>query len=294
VHEMDVLVVGALHHDVIVNAPRMPELDETLNGQSVAYALGGKGGNQALSAARHGARTAFAGSIGNDEAGRSMKEQLASGGVDVAQIATHETLASGMSVAIVTANGDYGAVIVSAANEAIDAANIAIPKGLKWLILQNEVLPDINLAVAKKAKQSGAKVMLNAAPARDLDSKLMELVDVLIVNRVEAKAIGKVELNTQATVIETRGGDGLSLLLPNKASEFLPAFKVPVISSHGAGDCFVGALAARLCASDTIENAALYASAAAALHVSSSAETRATITQHDVFKLMETRHAYWH
>jgi ribokinase len=291
---MDILVVGALHHDVIVNAPRLPELDETLKGESVAYALGGKGGNQALSAARHSAKTGFAGCIGADEAGQSMKAQLASGGVDVSQIVSHHTLASGMSVAIVTANGDYGAVIVSAANEAINASDILIPAGLKWLILQNEVLPDINLAVAVKASSAGAKVILNAAPARALDAKLMELVDVLIVNRVEAKALGTAIFASRGAVIETRGGEGLNLLPTGGGSEFIPAFKVPVVSTHGAGDCFVGALAARLCAGAALKEAALYASAAAALHVSSNAEARDTITPNDVFKLMETSHADGH
>jgi ribokinase len=291
---MDILVVGALHHDVIVNAPRLPELDETLKGQSVAYALGGKGGNQALSAALHGAKTAFAGCIGADEAGQSMKAQLASGGVDVSQIVQHKSLASGMSAAIVTANGDYGAVIVSAANEAIDGEKIIMPSGLKWLILQNEVLPDINLAVAVKASKAGAKVMLNAAPARALDAKLMELVDMLIVNRVEAKALGTAIFDSRGAVIETRGGEGSNLLPTGGASEFIPAFKVPVVSTHGAGDCFVGALAARLCIGDDLKSASLYASAAAALHVSSSAEARRTIAPNDVFKLMGTRHADGH
>jgi ribokinase len=290
---MDVLVVGALHHDVIVNAPRLPELDETLKGQSVAYALGGKGGNQALSAARHGAKTAFAGAVGGDEAGRSMKAQLASGNVDVSQIATYETLASGMSVAIVTQNGDYGAVIVSAANEAIDAENIAIPSALKWLIVQNEVLPEINLAVATKAAKTGAKIMLNAAPARELDPNLMNLVDILIVNRVEAVALGNAIFNSNCTIIETRGGDGLNISAAGQ-TQFVPAFKVPVISTHGAGDCFVGAMAARLCVGDDLKLAATYASAAAALHVSSNAEARAAITPKDVFKLMETRNVDGH
>ena len=288
---MDILVVGALHHDVIVSAPRLPELDETLKGSSVAYALGGKGGNQALAAARHGAKTAFAGCIGDDESGRSMKAQLASGGVDVAGIATDHGLASGMSVAIVTENGDYGAVIVSGANEAIDASSITIPQGLKWLILQNEVLPEINLSVASKAAKAGAKIILNAAPARHIEPELMELVDVLIVNRVEAKALGESIFNNRCVVIETRGGDGAFICLLGAVPVHVPAFKMNVISTHGAGDCFVGALAGRLCAGETLEKAVIYASVAAALHVSALPENRAAVTPNDVFKLMESRHA---
>jgi ribokinase len=289
---MDVLVVGALHHDVIVKATRLPELDETLKGQSVAYALGGKGGNQALASARHGAKTAFAGCVGADDAGRSMVLQLGEGGVDAARIAIHPTLASGMSVAIVTANGDYGAVIVSAANEAVKADSIALTAELKWLILQNEIMPQINLIVAQNAAKTGTKIILNAAPARVLDTELLAIVDILIVNRVEAKALGASLHSVKLTVIETRGGDGLNIGFADGRSMSIPAFKVQVVSTHGAGDCFVGALAARLCAGDALKEAALYASAAAALHVSSSAEACKKITPNDVFKLMGTRHAY--
>ncbi|MGL4405598.1 MAG: PfkB family carbohydrate kinase, partial [Notoacmeibacter sp.] len=166
--------------------------------------------------------------------------------------------------------------------------------GLKWLILQNEILQEVNLAVANKASKAGAKIMLNAAPARDLDPEFLTLVDILIVNMVEAAAIKDVALNPLCTTIETRGGDGLHLWNSKGDQEFIPAFKVDVVSSHGAGDCFVGALAARLCAGDELKQAATYASAAAALHVSSNANARAAITQNDVFKLMETRHVDGH
>ena len=108
-----VLVAGALHYDVIVDAPRMPALDETLPGTAVTYAFGGKGGNQAVAAARHGARTAFVGKVGDDGAGRFLTAVLDAAGIDRAQVATDPDHASGMSVAIVTETGDYGAVILA-------------------------------------------------------------------------------------------------------------------------------------------------------------------------------------
>lgn len=288
---MDVLVVGALHHDVIVSASRLPELDETLKGQSVVYALGGKGGNQALAAARQGAKTAFAGAVGDDQAGNSMKQQLQTGGVDTAQIATIYDRPSGMSVAIVTASGDYGAVIVSAANETIDGDQVIFPGGLKWLVLQNEVLPEVNFLLANKAVNAGVKILLNAAPAENLDPKILDFADVLVVNRVEAKTLGTSIFNIKGAVVETRGGDGANLFPEDGGSEFIAPFKVAVQSTHGAGDCFVGALAARLCIGDALPQALVYASAAAALHVSSPIEARKKITPNDVFKLMETHYA---
>ena len=83
---MSLLVVGALHWDVVVRAPRLPELDETLRGQEVAYQFGGKGGNQAIAAAKAGAPVNFAGRIGADAAGKSMLKQLETAGVDVSQL----------------------------------------------------------------------------------------------------------------------------------------------------------------------------------------------------------------
>ncbi|NJR14054.1 MAG: ribokinase [Phyllobacteriaceae bacterium] len=290
----DILVVGALHHDVIVTAPRLPMLDETLKGTSVAYALGGKGGNQALSAARHGASVAFGGCIGSDEAGRTMLAQLAAGGVETGAITVHPTLASGMSAAIVTQSGEYGAVIVSAANEAIDAAGIDLPNGIKWLVLQNEIPAHINLAIAAKAAQTRVKIMLNAAPARAMDLALLALVDVLVVNRIEAKALAGELANFAGTLVETRGADGLTAYLPVGQTLTLPAFPVTMTSAHGAGDCFVGALAARLCSGDTMHAALLYAAAAAALHVSLPVQDRSALTPLDVFNLMETRHVDGH
>ena len=100
----DVFVVGALHLDVIVNAPRLPRLDETLIGDAVDYAFGGKGGNQAVSAARMGAKTAMAGRVGNDRFGEQILAVLQSSGVDHTRVHSDDG-ASGMSVAIVDAGG---------------------------------------------------------------------------------------------------------------------------------------------------------------------------------------------
>ena len=111
-----VLVAGSLHYDVVVSADRLPELDETLPGRAVDYLCGGKGANQAMAAAQHGAATAMAGCVGDDAAGQTLLESLESAGVDVAAVRRVAETDSGMSVAILTASGDYGAVIVSAAN----------------------------------------------------------------------------------------------------------------------------------------------------------------------------------
>ena len=289
-----VLVVGALHHDVIVSAERLPALDETLPGTGVIYALGGKGGNQAVAAARLGAKVAFAGRVGQDDAGRSMTAQLAADGLDVSRIAIDARLASGMSVAIVTQVGDYGAVIVSGANMAIDGNAVTLPEDCDLVLLQNEVPETANLAVARKAVTVGARVILNAAPARPVSPELLALTDVLIVNRVEAEMIGRGLDGFDGTLIETRGGDGCLVRIPRAATRHLPAFQVDVVSTHGAGDCFTGALASRLTADGDLDRAIRFAVAAAALHVSTPVDRRAAISSNEVTLLLETRHADGH
>jgi ribokinase len=289
-----VLVVGALHHDVIVTAPRLPGLDETLVGDGVTYALGGKGGNQALAAARHGADVFFAGRVGTDEAGRSMLAQLVAGGVDASQVTVDAERSSGMSVAILTANGEYGAVIVSAANSAIIGETVTLPDGCGIVVLQNEVPEAVNLAVARSAKDANARVILNAAPARTCTPELLALTDIVAVNRVEAEMMAHSLDAYCGTLIETRGAEGCLVRVGNVPTRHLPAFPVSVLSAHGAGDCFVGALAARLCNGDPLETAALYASAAAALHVSTPVGQRASVALEQVLHLMETRHADGH
>jgi ribokinase len=270
---MSVFVGGALHLDVVVDAPHLPGRDETVVGSAVDYRFGGKGGNQAVAAARHGATVAMAGRVGADAFGARLLLELQAAGVDAAQV-RRGAGASGMSVAIVEAGGEYGAVIVSGVNLEIDAGDIAVPDGAIAL-LQNEIPEAVNLAVAAKA----AEVWLNAAPARALDPALMARVDVLIVNRDEAARYAGMAVETPGdgiaaaralkapTVIVTLGGDGLILARDGRAAH-LPAFPAEVVSTHGAGDAFVGALAARRALGEGWEAALRYAQAAAALHVS--------------------------
>ncbi|MCV3272862.1 PfkB family carbohydrate kinase, partial [Roseobacter sinensis] len=162
---MSLLVVGALHLDVVLRAPHVPALDETVAGSAVDYVFGGKAGNQAVAAARLGAEVAFAGRVGADAFGHKLRHTLAHAGVDITQL-QDDPGPSGMSAAIVDAQGDYAAVIVSAANLNIDAGAIRIPDGTELVLLQNEIPEAVNLTVVRSAGAAGARVWLNAGPAR--------------------------------------------------------------------------------------------------------------------------------
>ncbi|MEM8655459.1 MAG: PfkB family carbohydrate kinase [Pseudomonadota bacterium] len=279
---MSILVAGSLHLDVVLRAPHLPHLDETVVGSAVDYVFGGKGGNQAVAAARMGADVAFAGRIGRDAFGAMIREALVAAGVDIVQV-QEDTGASGMSAAIVEEGGEYGAVIVSAANLRIDPDRIEVPDGTRLVLLQNEVPETVNLAVARLARKAGATIWLNAAPARALSQDLVGMVDLLIVNRVEA-AFYTGHLPGMC-VLTTLGAEGV--VFEDVAS---PAHDINVVSAHGAGDMFVGALAAQAASGVSVADAIPFAQAAAALHVSSPLDARATLSA-DAVRAFQARHA---
>ena len=282
----DVVVCGSLHLDIVVRAPALPKLDETAVGTAWKQVCGGKGGNQAVQAASVGARTAMIGRIGSDGFGKALSENLAKAGVDISAVTTDPKTGSGMSVAILQHDGDYGAVIVSGANTTIDPKSIEMSwatfSGAKVLVLQNEVPDDVNVSAAKVARAHGAMVVLNAAPARPLSDDLIQHVDVLIVNRVEAEAMSNQPVNDKASalaalpklagtgrsVVITLGGNGLVVGTASGEIIEIDAISVTVTSTHGAGDCFVGVLAARLAAGIPLVNACRIANQSAAAFVS--------------------------
>ncbi len=286
----DVFVAGSLHWDVVVDAPRLPGLDETLIGHAVAYRFGGKGGNQAVAAARMGASVAMAGQIGRDDAGGRLRASLDASGVDHTQVVECDT-PSGMSVAIVDERGDYGAVVVSGANATFVPENIILPRDLKVLLLQNEIPESVNLALARRLTEH-TQVILNAAPARAMSADLLTCVDVLVANRVEAAELIGTEtenLNPEVaartlssmgpgTVIVTLGAEGM-VIADAAEAEQLDAFAVGAISSHGAGDVFCGALAAGVSKGAAVREACRFGAAAAALAVSTPFEARKDITK---------------
>ncbi len=282
----DVIVCGSLHLDIVVNAPALPAIDETAVGSAWRQVCGGKGGNQAVQAQNNGARTAMIGRVGRDGFGDKLLENLKNAGVDAVAVEVDTKHGSGMSVAILQDNGEYGAVIVSGSNLAIDPAGVASTwsalGGAKVLVLQNEVPHAVNVAAAKVANQHGAIIVLNAAPARALDAQLLDYVDILVVNRVEAQDISGVAVtdkpsaiealpllgNAQRSVVITLGSNGLVVCPKASTPVSIEALPVKVTSTHGAGDCFVGALAARLAEGAPLIDACHFANQQAAAFVS--------------------------
>jgi ribokinase len=284
--KFDVIVCGSLHLDIVVRAPGMPRVDETVVGHGWQQLCGGKGGNQAVQAARHGARTAMIGRIGKDGFGESLMNNLIAADVHSDAVRVDSTKSSGMSVAIQQDDGEYGAVIVSAANLEMDPERLAEDwvklGGARVLVLQNEIPHAANVAAAKVARSNGAQVILNAAPARTLTSDLSDNVDVLVVNRVEAEMISGMTVIDRRTAVDamstlssdaravviTLGGNGLVVKNKSEPAVEIEALQVKVTSTHGAGDCFVGVLAACLAKGSDLLDACRIANESAAAFVS--------------------------
>lgn len=297
-----VTVVGSLHYDIMVRAPYLPRAGETLIGEAWWWKPGGKGGNQAMAAARHGAAVEMIGCLGDDGFGDRLRERLAAAGVGLAHVRT-VAAGSGMSVALTQADGDYAAVVVSGANRHIDPEQTAASAGVisdsRVLLLQNEIDERANVAAAKVARAAGAIVVLNAAPARPM-GEMAGLTDVLVVNAVEAEmlGVGPVDglaaaagaahdlLSVAPTVIVTAGAAGIAAASDEEPLS-LPAHAVEAPDAHGAGDVFVGALAARLADGAPLVEASRYANAAAALHVGTPEHERDALGPAAVEALLE-------
>jgi ribokinase len=296
-----VTVVGSLHFDIMVQAPYLPRTGETLIGDAWWWKPGGKGGNQAMAAARHGAVVEMIGCLGDDGFGARLRERLTAAGVGLARIRTSPQ-GSGMSVAIQQAGGDYAAIVVSGANRDIDEEHVETSReaieASRVLVLQNEIADAANAAAARLARAAGTTVVLNAAPARPMGA-LDGLVDVLVVNAIEAEMLGAVDVHdlddavraaselgaVAPTVVVTAGAAGVAAATGTETWA-IASHRVERAETHAAGDMFVGAFAARLAHDSPLVEAMRYANAAAAVHVGTPEDERDAIGPADVQRLL--------
>ncbi|TCP96844.1 ribokinase [Cricetibacter osteomyelitidis] len=279
-----VIVVGSLHYDIVVEASHRPVKGETILGQKWFPKFGGKGGNQAVAAAKAGCSVTMVSAVGNDDFSAFLLNRLKQSNINTNFIQHIDSASSGMSVAIMDAEGDYGAVVVSGANLLIDTQQLKnehLWENAAMLILQNEVAEKVNIAAAQQARQHNVPVCLNAAPAKILSPQLIELIDILIVNAVEAEnmcGIRVINLDSALEaalilgkqfrqVIVTAGGDGVAYTNQQEQG-YVPSIKVKLISTLGAGDCFVGHLCASLIDGTPLSESVKHANRKAAEHVS--------------------------
>lgn len=257
------VVFGSINMDFnfIVNA--LPHPGETVIAPQYEMSPGGKGANQALAAARSGAKTAIIGKIGDDGMGQRILMNLRRNEVMTSGVARSEHLPTGMASVIKNAKGENVVVVASGANAMVQADQVPdeILHAQNVVLMQMEVPFEQNLDVMKRAKQHGAQVILNLAPAIKIAPEALRLVDTLIVNQIEARQLaGSIGLDPQLDLkklalamsklgelncIVTLGGDGV--VATTKASEMwsVPSMKLDkVVDTTGSGDCFCGTFAA--------------------------------------------------
>jgi ribokinase len=270
-----VVVVGSVNADLVVSVRQLPQPGETVSGGTFARYGGGKGANQAVAAARLGARVTFVGAVGTDDLGDEALAQLEREGVDVSSAARLEDVATGVAVIVVDEQGENQIAVASGANGELTAAMVEDALALDEtgvVLLGHEVPEAAVLAGAAAARAAGWTAILNPAPARPLPDGLDGVL--LTPNADEARALTGEEnpeaaaralrAVTNAPVLVTLGANG-ALLLEREGAQRLPAPAVQVVDTTGAGDTVNGALAAELAAGRPVRDAVRFALAAAAL-----------------------------
>ncbi|MFJ6214835.1 ribokinase [Streptomyces sp. NPDC092296] len=273
-----IAVVGSLNLDLVTPVPKHPVPGETVLGGDIAQHPGGKGANQAAAAARLGGRVAFIGRVGDDDAAEVLLGAARGEGVDTTHIVRTPGVPTGRALISVDPAGENSIVVSPGANSRLSAADCEAAGDLlrraRVTVLQQEVPDEANHAAARLA---GGIVLHNPAPAATGVVPPPQ-VDILVPNRTELAALTGTpvprtidevaasarKLTGAGAVIVTLGGDGV-LLLEGTARLHIPAFAVRPVDTTAAGDSFCGALAVALAEGRTLEQAARWACAAAAI-----------------------------
>ncbi len=293
---MSIVVVGSINMDLVVRVKRHPVPGETLLGSDYETHHGGKGANQAVAAVRmlgrtlltaKGASTAAAqsagvrmiGRVGQDEFGNQLRNALKREGINVNATIP---IAAPTGVAFIAVNdqGQNTIIVSPGANHRLRPENLSPAEfeGAQVVVLQLEIPLDTVRKAAELGKQAGAKVILNAAPAQTLPDKLLESVDILVVNESEALGltgvlpdspemaleVARVLSEKTPTVVITLGEQGAVWVGP-EGSGHQPVLKVEALDTTGAGDAFIGALATAICEGKPLPQAVQHGCVAGAL-----------------------------
>jgi ribokinase len=299
-----IAVVGSANMDVVARVHALPERGVTVMGRSLAHTPGGKGANQAVAAARAGSEVLFVGRVGQDPYGIGLLESLESAGVSTHLVQTDPHAPSGVALIMVDDEGQNIIAVVPGANAEVTPADVdrardAIASS-SVLLLQLEIPLETVVHAVGYAREHGLTVILNPAPAAELDLEILRQVDILVPNQeevgrlsgvgypVDPASAARMLIGTGArAVVVTLGAEGAVVVDRDGETEIEP-FPAHAVDTTGAGDAFVGNLAHALAGGAALDEAARFASAAAALSVEregaqgsmpSGSETEALLTR---------------
>lgn len=300
--EWDVVVVGSATTDFVVRAGELPDAGGAEEGDTFLDAVGGKGANLAVAAARLGARAAFVGCVGADARGERVVERLGAEGVDVRCVARDPDTATAAVVIHVDRHGQTRSVRAAGAAERLSWADVERARGLlrqARVVACVRTVPDAALqAAAEIARAAGAEVYLDVAMPRRPEDELLRACDLVRANAREAEVASGVRVSgersareaaealrargARTALVAASGGDGV---LSTAGWQWLPKVDVEVVDTTGAGDAFGGALCAELACGTALEDAVVVANAAAALATTKLGGMDALPRREDVFRL---------
>ncbi len=259
-----VVCLGSLNMDIVLQVQRVPAEGETVPGESISHLPGGKGANQAVSCARQGARVSMVGRVGPDPHGKALCHALAQDGIAVHHVAMDPDEPTGVALVMVEATGLNRIVVIAGANAKVsldEAQLVQCLRGAQVLVMQFEIALEQVLLAAQVARRLGCQVVLNPSPAKTLPEELWPLVDVMIVNEVEAHFLTGLKPGTDpqvaaeagrsmrakgvSTVVVTLGALGV-VTTDSNGSIYHPAPQVRVLDTTAAGDTFLGVVSVAL------------------------------------------------
>ncbi len=284
--QANICVVGSSNMDLISRIPRLPKMGETLVGHSFQMGCGGKGANQAVMAAKLGARVTMVTKIGRDPLGRITFDNFRKLGMDTSYVFFDEELFSGVAPIMVDDDGRNMIVIVPGANDNLLPADIrraekAI-RSANILICQIEVPLETSVEAMRIAKDAGVRTIFNPAPARTLPQEIIELSDIIAPNETETEILTGIAVksleNAEAAahklrdmgatvVIITMGEWGVLVVTEEGRPAHIPARKTRAVDTTGAGDAFIGTLAYFLALGKPLQEAIKRANGVAAISV---------------------------
>lgn len=277
-----IVIVGSLNMDIIMRVPHLPKAGETLLTNDIKYAAGGKGANQAVGAGKLGGKVQMIGRVGNDLYGRELYNSLIKNGVDAEGIVFDNMLSTGNAYIYVADNGDNNIVVNPGANSRLSIEQVKASESMfdhvSYCLVQTEIPMDTIEYVAYLCRRKNVKLILNPAPAREMNFQYFEDCFLVVPNQTELEIMvpGKTNVEEKAlqlldkgfqNVIVTLGEKG-SLLVNRSTKQYFPAACFKVVDTTAAGDSFISGLAVALAEGKDFADAIQFASIAAGITVS--------------------------